>query len=478
MMSHRFELNLQAIKEFERVAGCEVDFEQAAYRADQRANKAHVVVASVQTLNSRSKGMLRMERFHPEEFGLLMIDEAHRSAAASYRRVVEYFRKGNSDIRVIGVTATPDRLDRVGLGCVFDKVSCDLNIRWGIENGWLVAPRQVFVRINGLDLSEVKTVGGDLDKVQLAKVVEVESTLHEMAAPIVDICGTDKQSIVFTASVQQAHRLAELIRDYTARKFGSCDVDRARSIDGTLNPQDPRRRQIVADFKAGKIQHLINMGVATEGFDAPGVRVVAIGRPTKSRALYTQMLGRGTRPIPGTVDGLATASERMAAIESSVKPYCTVIDFMGQAGRHSLVCSTDVLFGDEPAEIVDRIKKLSESKFDGDQLKALEQAKEEARLAAEARRKRVTVGVNYEVIEAGSKYDMALIPKVNCPGYLMRKGPSEKQRAFMMKLGFTGPQIDSMNVREASAAIDYAIANPRTSFARWFSRMKQKEQSV
>jgi len=163
MMSHRFELNMQAIKEFERVAKCDVDFEQASYRADQRANKCHVVVASVQTLNSTRRGIPRMQRFRPDDFGLLMIDEAHRAAAASYRKVIEYFRLGNPNIKLIGVTATPDRLDGVGLGCVFEKVSCDLNIRWGIENGWLVAPRQLFVRMNGLDLSEVKTVGGDLD---------------------------------------------------------------------------------------------------------------------------------------------------------------------------------------------------------------------------------------------------------------------------------------------------------------------------
>ena len=178
-----------------------------------------------------------------------------------------------------------------------------------------------------------------MDERQLARLVEIEENLHAMAKPIVDVCGRDKQSIVFTASVRQAHRMAELLRDYSHREFGADDPNVAVFIDGSMNPQHPRRRQIVQEFKDGKIQHLCNCGVATEGFDAPKVKVIAIGRPTKSRALYVQMLGRGTRPLPGIVDGPETADMRRAAIKASDKPHCTVIDFMGQSSRHKLVCS-------------------------------------------------------------------------------------------------------------------------------------------
>lgn len=476
LMSHRYELNQQAMASLSSICGEDIDLEQAGYFADQRAIPHRVVVASVQTLNSyrRKLGSYRYERFAPEDFGLLLIDEAHRAAAASYRKVIEHFRQ-NPDLCVVGVTATPDRLDGVGMGHVFETVACDLNLLWGVKNGWLVPPKQVFVQIDGLDLSQVRTKGGDLDEKQLAKLVEIEENLHAMAKPIVDVCGQDKQAIVFTASVAQAHQLCEKIRDYYEREFGQCSSTVAVAIDGSMSPQDPRRKQIVSDFKAGEIQYLVNCGVATEGFDAPNVRVVAIGRPTKSRALYLQMLGRGTRPLPGVVDGIADQTGRVEAIKASRKPHCTVIDFVGQAGRHKLVCSTDFMAGEEPPEVITRANKLSaRGDFDGNQLDALREAKEQLASEREAARKKVTVGVDYKLVEQGNAYDLSKIP-LSSPGYMHNRKCSEKQQAFLRKLGYTRAQIEQLNPRSASKAIDHAIENPITSTGRWIKRQREAE---
>lgn len=475
MISHRFELNQQSVKSFSHICGEEVDLEQAGYRADQRTNLCRIVVASVQTLNSyqRKIGQHRFERFDPMEFGLLMIDEAHRSAAVSYRKVVNHFRK-NPDLCVIGVTATPDRLDGVGMGCVFESTACDLNLLWGVQNGWLVAPKQVFVQIDGLDLSQIRTVGGDLDEKQLAKMVEQEQNLHAMAAPIVETCGQDKQCIVFTASVAQAHRLAEMIRDYHERLHGT--TTNAVSLVGSLNPQDPKRRQIVSDFKNGEIQYLANCGVATEGFDAPNVKVVAIGRPTKSRALYLQMLGRGTRPIPGTVDvdGMSTA-DRLEAIKSSSKPHCTVMDFVGQAGRHKLVCSTDFMLGNDAPEIKERANRISSQKdFDGSILDAIKQAKEELEAENEARRAKITTKIQWKAVEQATSYDVSTIP-FSYKTRFYKGAVSEKQAALMLKLGYTQSQIEGMTKQKATEAIDYAIKNPITSTGRWIKNKKELE---
>lgn len=474
MISHRFELNQQSIKSFSSICGEEVDLEQAGFKADQRCNRCRIVVASVQTLNvwQRKKQCHRFERFDPMEFGLLMIDEAHRAAAASYRKVIEYFRT-NPELCVVGVTATPDRLDGVGMGCVFENTACDLNLLWGVENGWLVAPKQIFVQIDGLDLSQIRTIGGDLDEKQLARMVEQEQNLHAMAAPIVDTCGQDKQCIVFTASVQQAHRLAEMIRDYHERKFGV--TTNAVSLDGSLNPQDPKRRQIVKGFKGGEIQYLVNCGVATEGFDAPNVKVVAIGRPTKSRALYLQMLGRGTRPIPGTVDGLATPSERLEAIKASSKPQCLVMDFIGQAGNHKLVCSTDFMLGSDPPEVKDRANKISSAKdFDGSQLDAIKQAREELEAEREAARARVTTKVDWKPVEQSTAYDLSTIP-FSYKTRFYKGSVSDKQRGLLLKLGYTSAQIETMTKQKATEAIDYAIKNPITSTGRWLRNKKAME---
>lgn len=470
MLSHRFELNQQARASFSSVCNEDVALEQANYHADQWGDKDRIVVASVQTLVSKRRGKYRMEKFDPNDFGLIMIDEAHRSAAASYQRIFDYFKQ-NEHCCFLGVTATPDRLDGVGLGCVFDEVACNLDITWGLQNGWLVPPRQMFVQVDGLDFSQVKTKGGDLDQQQLAKIVEMEENLHSMAKPIVDVT-QGKQAIVFTASVGQAHRLAEIIRDYHQRTYGAVNRDTAVSLDGSLTPQDPRRQQIVKDFKNGTIQYLVNCGVATEGFDAPATSVIAIGRPTKSRALYTQMVGRGTRPLPGTVDQFDTAEERLAAIAASEKPDCLVLDFVGQSSRHKLICTTDILGGEnEPPEVIERANRLlKKNDFKGTTLDALREAREKIEAEREAKRAKLTMGVNYKLREAKSVWDMATVPKVSVPGYLVKKPVTEKQRGMLIRLGFNEQQISEMNPKSGSAAIDYAIKNPRTSFGQWLNK--------
>lgn len=473
MMSHRYELNQQSIQSFERICGEEVDLEQAQFHADRRTQKHRIVVASVQTLNVRKRGRYRFEKFEPNDFGLLMIDEAHYSAAASYRRVVEHFQQ-NPDLKLFGVTATPDRLDGVGLGCLYDDVVGNLDINWGIKNGWLVAPRQVIVQLEKLDLSQVHTLGGDLKADELAKVVEMEENLHGMAKPIVDFAGTERQTIVFTASVPQAHRLAELIRDYHNRQHGT--PGRVASLDGKTSPQDPRRKAVVEQYKNGEIQYFVNCGIACEGFDAPATSLIAIGRPTKSRARYTQMLGRSTRPLPNVVEGLSSAEERLAAIAASAKPGAIVLDFVGQSGRHSLVCAGSILAGEEPPEIVEAANRISSAKnFSGSTLDAIRLAKEERARIEEARRKKVTVGVKYRTIDtAHESYDLSEVGFRSKSYY--RVPVTDKQRGFLLKLGYTGPQIDMMNRYMVTEAIAYAKANPRNGFTRWLVQQEAKNK--
>jgi superfamily II DNA or RNA helicase len=478
LIAHRFELNRQAMRSFGDICGEEVALEQADQMADRFGNRHRIVVASVQSLNSQRKGRMRLENFDPSEFGLLLIDEAHRAAAPTYRRVINYFLNGNPDLRAVGVTATPDRLDGVGMGCVFQGVVGNYDILWGIKNGYLVEPVQKFVRIDGMDFSQCRTKGGDMAEADVARVVEAESVLHEMAHPIVQQAGRDKQAIVFTASVNQARRLAELIRDYYDREFGGVQSDTAVSIDGSLTPQDPRRQAIVADFKAGRIQFLVNCGVATEGFDAPSVRLIAIGRPTKSRALYTQMVGRGTRPIPGTVDADdMKVEDRIAAIAASVKPNCTVLDFVGQAGRHKLVCTADILGGDMPEEIVDEAKEIQKrGDWTGTSLEALILAQQEAEARREQRRKKVTTAVRYELESVDTAYDLSIVPK-QCSMANFHSGfpVTPQQDRMLLKLGYSDTQIATMNKRTASAAIDYAIKNPINKFGRFLKEKKAQE---
>ena len=462
LVSHRFELNQQAMRTLETITGEDVDLEQAEFRADQRTDICRIVVASVQTLNSKRRGVYRMERFDPDEFGLLLIDEAHHASAATYRRIIRHFQQ-NPALRIVGVTATPDRLDGVGLGHVFEDVACNYDIRWGVANGWLVEPRPKFVMIEGMDLDSVRSIRGDLDRKQLAKLVEKEAIVHQMARPLVDFCGQEKQAIVFASSVAHAQALAHVINAYHEDAFG--EPGTAVSIDQSLKPSDPMRQRIIKDFREGRIQYLCNYGVATEGFDAPGCSVVAIGRPTQSRALYTQMVGRGGRPLPGVVDGLETVAERLAAIAASDKPWFTILNFCPRNTRHSLASPVDVLAGDEPEEIKDRASAIMKKKeFDGAAIDAIEEAKRQLAEEEAARKAAAVADIKYTLLDGAKPYDMSIIPEGKMPWYTRAHAVTDKQKYMLRKLGYTDAQIEGMNKRSASGAIDYAIRHPITAF--------------
>jgi superfamily II DNA or RNA helicase len=293
-----------------------------------------------------------MSKFNPNDFGLVVIDEAHHATSSTYRRCVDWYCQ-NPNCKVLGVTATPDRADEAALGQVFDAVAYEYQVLDAINNGWLVPIEQQMVTVDTLDFSSCRTTAGDLNQGDLAEVMEQERNLQGVAAPTVEICG-DKRAIVFAATVEQAERLAEILNRYRP--------DKAAWLCGKTDKDD--RRRMLADFKAGKLQFIVNVGVLTEGFDDSGVEVVVMARPTKSRSLYAQMAGRGTRPhdtVAGLLGDIPTAAERCKMIRESVKPSCLIVDFCGNSGRHKLCCTADILGGkldDEViAEVARRVKE-------------------------------------------------------------------------------------------------------------------------
>lgn len=283
-------------------------------KADRRAGDAKVVVASIQTLRGK-----RLEQWPHDYFKLIIIDEAHHAIADGYRAVVDRF----STARVLGVTATPDRTDGNALGDIFQSVAYRFEMRDGIRAGWLAPIRARRVKVNDVDLGNVSTRAGDLAANELANEMMSEKALHGVAKPLVDLCG-DRLTIVFAASVAHAKALAETINLYRP--------EAARSIDGTVDKV--RRKALVKAFVASEFKILVNCALFTEGFDCPAVSCVAIARPTKSRALYTQMVGRGTRLSEGKTD-------------------CLLLDFVGNSGRHRLVGPADCLLGSRKTTISD-----------------------------------------------------------------------------------------------------------------------------
>ncbi len=357
-----------------------------------------VVVASVQTLSSSSRGKCRMHKFNPMDFGYVFCDEAHHTPSAQWRSVISYFTSGNPDIRVLGVTATPDRSDKKALGLVFGSVACEYDIEWAVNEGWLVPIRQQIVTVTDIDLSGVKTTAGDLNLGDLSAVMESEKALHGVVGPTLEL-SEGRKTLVFTASVEQARRTAEIFNRY---KPGSADW-----VCGDT-PRDVRA-QIVDRYRQNGFQFMVNCGVFTEGFDDWGVEVISVARPTKSRALYVQMVGRGLRAQEGVVDLYDSAADRKMAIDESAKPHALVLDFEGNSGRHKLVCTADILGGkySEPVIRAAR-KKMSEKAVDAMAALGEAQAEQEKR-DAQKRAQDMLEAVKRSKVKARSKYVLSKV---------------------------------------------------------------------
>lgn len=241
--------------------------------------------------------------------------------------------------------------------------------------GWLVPIRQQLVVIEGLDFSGIKTALGDLDTAELAAIMEAEKNLQGLCSSTLQIVG-DQQTLVFTASLKHAEAACNIFN----RHREGC----AEWIHGGT-PKEVRRK-VIDNMQSGKTQILVNVGVATEGWDCPSVEVIVMGKPTKSRSLYTQMVGRATRPLPGTVDGLddSTPEARRRAIAHSKKKGALVIDFVGNSGRHKLVTTLDILGG----KYSDEERGLAREFIEADGQKNTEEALKEAAAELEARRRK------------------------------------------------------------------------------------------
>jgi superfamily II DNA or RNA helicase len=358
VLAHREELLDQAAEKIGAMAGCAVAIEQGQRR--QATSSSPVVIASVLSM------IRRLDRFPSDAFDLVIVDECHHALAQTYLTLLDHF----AGAKVLGFTATPNRGDEKALAQVFERVAFDMTIGDAIADGWLVPITTESIDVESLDLASIGKQSGDFAGGELAEALSQIDALREAVEPAVEIAG-DMQAIVFCVTVKHMHLVAETALQVAEERALELTV---ATIEGGT-PKD-RRRKIMADFKAGRVRWLINVGVATEGFDAPAVEAVIFMRPTLSHALYLQMGGRGTRPLPGIVDGFDTAAGRRAAIGRSDKPRTMWIDLVGNAGKHDIVSAMDLLGGDYSLPEQREAKALLEDGEADDLLEALAMARE------------------------------------------------------------------------------------------------------
>lgn len=267
---------------------------------------ADVIVGSVQTLARAHR------REAVENVGLVVVDEAHHAPASTYMEVLEHFGcfRTEQPTPCIGFTATMKREDG-GLAEVWQNIVYKRDILEMIADRYLVNVRGKAVRVAGLDLDQVKTRHGDLQDNQLAQALDESNAAAVVADAYLEFA-SDRQGVVFTPTVDTAKTMAEVM---TARGI------RTAAVWGDM-PKDERAATLKA-YADGEIQVLANAMLLTEGWDAPWASCAVIARPTKSAALYVQMVGRVLRPWQGKRDAL-------------------VLDVMGAATRHKLATLADL----------------------------------------------------------------------------------------------------------------------------------------
>ena len=287
VLAHREELLEQARQKFHDVdPTLRVEIEQAGKRASADCK---VVIASVPTIGRA--GSARLAALAPQDFYLIVVDEAHHSVAKSYRAIFEHFHLFAPDTprMLVGFTATPRRGDQQGLGKVFEEIAYKRSLEEMIRERFLcpVAGWRVASNVN---LDAVQVRGGDFVESQLARVVDVAERNALLLRAYQDLA-RQRRCIVFCVNVAHAQDVAARFRDAGIR---------AAAVWGAMSKD--QRRTTLADLSSGALEVVTNCNVLTEGFDEPRIDCILMARPTHSRLLYAQMVGRGTRLHPEKAD--------------------------------------------------------------------------------------------------------------------------------------------------------------------------------
>ncbi len=271
---------------------------------------AQILFAGIQSIHRHARQVQRCD--------LVLIDEAHllgRGDSGMYRSFLAQLNEINAGLlKVVGFTATPYRLDsgmlHEGKDRLFTDIAFQVPVLDMIQQGYLcpVVPKQTTTQ---LDVGGVGTRGGEFIAKDLEAAVDRDEVTRAAVAEIVQHGEGRGSWLVFCSGVAHARHVRDAIREHGV----SCETV-------TGDTPGPERDAILAAFKAGRLRCITNANVLTTGFDAPGVDLIALLRPTKSVGLYVQMVGRGTRLAEGKDD-------------------CLVLDFAGNTARHGPIDTVD-----------------------------------------------------------------------------------------------------------------------------------------
>ena len=299
---------------------------------------ADITIASVQSINSKD----RLDKYDPANFKMVLVDEAHHIVAPGYLRVLKHFgldQKQDHTPALVGVSATFSRFDGVKLGAAIDEIVYHKDYVDMISDKWL--SDVVFTTVDSTaNLSKVKSSSfGDFQTGELSQAVNTDKINDLTVRSWMAKAAGRSSTLVFCVDI--AH-VVGLTQKYREHGFD------ARYVTG--DTPKVQRGEILEAFKKGEFPVLVNCGVFTEGTDIPNIDCIVLGRPTRSRNLLIQMIGRGMRLFPG-------------------KENCHVIDLVSSLDTG--IVTTPTLFGLDPSELVDNatvkdMRSLKKEKLAGE----------------------------------------------------------------------------------------------------------------
>jgi superfamily II DNA or RNA helicase len=297
---HRRDLVTQTQREFQRLWP---EAETGRYYGGAHETDADNIVAAVQSVADH------LDEFGPAEFSYLVIDEAHHATADTYRRVLEFFQPRF----ILGLTATAERADGQSLLDLFRDCAHRLTLQEAVERGELVPIRCVRVKTN-VDLSRVRYNQVQYNRRDIEEAIAIPAR-DRLIVDTYQQHVPNRKAVAFAVNVQHGERLAEEFR-----RSGVA----ARSVSGRMPNQE--REATLRTFHEGQLRVLCACDILNEGWDCPDIEVLLMARPTLSRVIYLQQLGRGTRKAPG-------------------KESLIVFDFVDNASRYNQSLSAHRVLG-------------------------------------------------------------------------------------------------------------------------------------
>lgn len=298
-LAHTVELVEQAAKTFRELWKT---VNVGKYVDSIKQPNAYVLCGSIQSV------ALNLDRFKPDDFDYLIIDEAHHASADTYQKVLAYFKPKFT----LGLTATPERADDKNILDIFKNTAHKLDIQTAVEIGELVPVRCIRIHTN-IDLTKVRFNSVQYNIRDLESKIFVPERNTLIADTFMEYC-SEKRTVIFCASVKHAEQIAQLIRERGAN---------ALAVSGSMKASE--RKEYLAKFQKGEIKALCACDLLNEGWDCPETEVLFMARPTMSKVLYTQQLGRGMRLADG-------------------KESLIVFDFVDNASQYNMPYSMHRLF--------------------------------------------------------------------------------------------------------------------------------------